>query len=61
MALEDNLEYGVLFDAIETVTAHSEDPLEVVVTVELDGDRLLVTLDDDASVTDVTEQSRHPL
>lgn len=61
MALEDNLEYGVLFDAIETVTAHSEDPLEVVVTVELDGDSLLVTLDDDASVTDVTEQSRHPL
>lgn len=54
-AFEDELAYGVLYEAIERVAVHSEEPLEIMVTVELDGDRLDVTLDDEAHVIDVTE------
>ena len=57
-APEDELAYRVLFDAIEVVAVRSEEPLEVTVTVELDGDRLVVTLDDEARVVDVTERTR---
>lgn len=45
------------FEAIEDVTV-TDAPLEVVTTVELDGDRLTVTLDDEATVVDVTEEPR---
>ena len=57
-ALEDELAYGVLYEAVERVAVHSEEPLEVVVSVELDGDRLDVTLDDEAHIIDVTERVR---
>jgi hypothetical protein len=57
-ALEDELAYGTLFDAVEAVSVRSEDPLEVVVTVELDSDRLVVTLDEETRVLGVTEHVR---
>lgn len=47
-----------IFDAIEQVSIRSEDPMELVVTVALDGDRLEVTLDDEVSVVSVTERAR---
>lgn len=52
--LEDSLEYGVLFDAIEQVEVIGADPVEILVTVELEGDRIAVTLDDESTVVDVT-------
>jgi DNA-binding transcriptional ArsR family regulator/Zn-finger nucleic acid-binding protein len=57
-ALEDELAYGVLYEAVERVAIHSEEPVEIVVTVELDGDRLDVVLDDEVHVLDVTERAR---
>jgi DNA-binding transcriptional ArsR family regulator len=57
-ALEDRLAYGVLYQAVERVVVHSETPMEILVTVELDGDRLDVTLDDEARIIDVTERVR---
>jgi hypothetical protein len=59
-ALEDELAYGDLYEAIERVAVRAEEPLEIVVTVELDGDRLDVTLDDEATVVSVTERVRGP-
>jgi hypothetical protein len=59
-ALEDELAYGTLFDAVEDVSVHPEEPLEVVVTVELDGDRLVVTLDEETRVLSVTERAPEP-
>jgi hypothetical protein len=59
-ALEDELAYGTLFDAVEDVTVHPEEPLEIVVTVELDYDRLVVTLDEETRVLSVTEHVREP-
>jgi Zn-finger nucleic acid-binding protein len=59
-ALEDELAYGTLFDAVEDVTVHAEQPLEITVTVELDGDRLVVTVDEETRVLDVTEHTREP-
>lgn len=59
--LEDELAYGTLFDAIEAVTVHSEEPLEIKVTVELGGDRLVVIIDEETSVLDVTEHVREPV
>jgi hypothetical protein len=59
-ALEDELAYGVLYEAVEGVAVRSERPLEILVTVELDGDRLDVTLDDEVHVIDVTERVREP-
>jgi len=38
----------------------SEEPLEIMITVELDGDRLLVTIDEETRVLDVTEHVREP-
>lgn len=55
-ALYDAASLEVIDDAIERTDVVSEDPLEVAVTVELDGDRLTATLDDDAHVIDVTEE-----
>lgn len=46
-------------DPIETVVS-SRDPLEITVTVELEGDRLTVTLDDDANVIAIDETCRSP-
>lgn len=43
-----------LFDSVEDVVLHSEDPLQVGVTYELDGDRIQVMLDEDIRVIDVT-------
>jgi len=57
-ALEDRFEYGVLFDAVEQVTVDAEEPLEIAVTVELDGDSLTVILDDEADVIEMTERVR---
>lgn len=45
---------GQLHDAVEDVVLRSEEPLRVVVTYELDGDRLQVTLDEEICVIDVT-------
>lgn len=44
-----------IFDAIERVNVTSAEPTELHVMVELDGDRLKVTLDDEARVVGVTE------
>lgn len=46
-----------LFDAIERVSVRSSDPLELVVSVALDGDRLAVALDGEGSIVDVIEQA----
>lgn len=46
------------FDVIERIEVVSEDPLEVEVLAELDGDRIEVTLDGEATVIDVTEYIR---
>lgn len=43
------------FDAIERVDVTSEDPLAVEVLAEVDGDRIEVTLDGEATVVDVTK------
>lgn len=59
-ALLDEFAWKVLHDAITHVAVVAEQPLEIEVTVELDGDRLDVILDDEARVTDVTEQIREP-
>jgi hypothetical protein len=45
---------------IEKVAVHTEDPLEIVVRVELEGDRLDVTLDDEVNLIDVTERLGKP-
>lgn len=59
---ERGLDYDALFDASETeklvdpirkTEVQSEEPIEVVVTVEIDGDRLEITLDEDTRVTDL--------
>jgi DNA-binding transcriptional ArsR family regulator len=55
-ALEDELAYGVLYEAVEEVAVCSETPLELRVTVTLDGDRLTVRLDEATKVLEVTEQ-----
>lgn len=44
-----------IVDAIDAVDVTGTDPLEVTVRVVLDGDRLLVTLDDAHLVVEVTE------
>lgn len=44
-----------IFEAIKRTDVTSEAPVEMTVTVELDGDRLAVTLDDEARVVDVVE------
>jgi len=44
-------------ERLGTGTLQSEDPLRVQVPVSVEGDSLLLTLDEDASVVDVTEQS----
>lgn len=41
-------------DAVET-TVSSRGLLEITVTVELEGDHLTVTLDDDANVVDIDQ------
>lgn len=53
-ALYDASALAILHDAVDRVAIRSEDPVEVVVTVELDGDRLDVTLDGDARVLEAT-------
>lgn len=45
-------------DSIEQIDVTSHDPLAVEVRAERDGDRLEVTLDDEATVVDVTETVR---
>lgn len=42
-----------IFDAIKQVNVSEEERRRLAVTVELDGDRLEVTLDEEASVVDV--------
>lgn len=56
--LIDAFAWEVLHDAIADVAVKTAEPLEIGVTVDLDGDRLDVTLDDDAQVIDVTEFAR---
>lgn len=55
LALYDEFALGVLREAIEEVTVGEEGPLEVDVTVELDGDFLNVTLDNEGQVLDVQQ------
>jgi DNA-binding transcriptional ArsR family regulator len=55
-ALYDEFSLGVIRGAIKRVTVQDEEPLELEVRVELDGDRLNVTLDDEAHVLDVTKE-----
>lgn len=52
-ALYDASETEKLRDSIEQVEVTTGEPFELVVTVEIDGDRLEVTLDDEAHVTNV--------
>ncbi len=44
-----------VIDMVQDIAVVTDDPLEVVVTIELAGDRLTVTLDDDAQVVDIEE------
>lgn len=44
-----------VFDAIKQMAVTAEEPLEITVEIELAGDRLEATLDDEARVIDVTE------
>lgn len=53
-ALYDAAAYDKLIDPIEAVDVTAEDPVELRVTVELEGDRLTVTLDADANVSGVS-------
>lgn len=53
-ALYDASALATLHEAIERVEVRSAEPLELAVTVEIDGDRLDVTLDDHARVIDAT-------
>lgn len=53
--LRDTDAWGVIDDAIGDVEVTGRDPAEVRVTIELEGDRLRVTLDDRARVVDATE------
>lgn len=55
-ALYDEFACGELRDAMERVTLLDERPRQLEVTVELDSDRLEVTLDDEARVVNVAEQ-----
>lgn len=47
-------------DAIKEVEVTAEEPMEITVKIELDGDRLEATLDDEAQVIDVTEEVQSP-
>jgi hypothetical protein len=53
-ALAEAGAFAELIDSIEAVDVIAGDPVKLRVTVELDGDRLTVTLDDDAHVTGVS-------
>lgn len=64
---EHGLDPGVIWNdpskwalqkAIERVEVRAEEPPEVEVAIELDGDHLYVTLDDEAQVVNVTEETR---
>lgn len=48
---------GAFWETIVDVSVTAEDPLEVTATIELAGDRPTVTLDDEATVVDVTEEA----
>ena len=50
-ALFDSFAFAELLDPIEAVEVIAEDPVELRVTLVLEGDRLTVTLDADASVS----------
>ena len=52
-ALYDAGAWDMLFDPIEAVEVTAKDPVELRVTVDLEGDRLTVTLDADATVIEV--------
>lgn len=54
VALHDAAAFDRLNDPLEAVTVTAEDPVELRVTVELEGDRLAVTLDADANVSKVS-------
>lgn len=54
-ALYDAAAWGPLDDAVKDVTVTADDPVELRVTAELEGDRLTVTLDADANVIEVSE------
>lgn len=56
-ALLDENAWGILGDSIAGIDVKDEEPLEFTVTVELGGNRLAVTLDDDARVFDVIEST----
>ena len=56
-SLIDESAWDVLHDAIAEVDVRETDPLEVAVAVELDGDRLEATLDDDATVVEISESA----
>lgn len=49
-----------IFDSIKQVAVPSREPDELAVTIELNGDRLIVTLNDEARVVDVTEADPAP-
>lgn len=55
-ARTDASETKALHDAIKEEAVTAEDPLELTVVIELDGDQLEVTLDEEARVIDVTEE-----
>lgn len=54
-ALYDDNETEKIRESIDQVEVSADDPFELLVTVEIDGDRLEVILDDEARVTDVEE------
>lgn len=58
-ATYDSGDSNDFFNTIEDITV-TKNPLEIVTTVELDGDQLTVTLDDEANVVDVTEERQEP-
>lgn len=54
-ALYDTANIPKIRDTIAEKTVVSEDPPEILITIAIDGDQLEMTLDDEASVIDVTE------
>ncbi len=55
--LYDSSAIPEIHETIEEMTVASEDPLEVLITIAIDDDRLQMTLNDEGRVIDVTESS----
>lgn len=59
-ALYDEFSLGEIYEVIERMTVRTKEPLEVEVTVEIDGEHLYVTINDDGRVIEVNEENGEP-